>query len=89
LSVSLGTIPAYAGSDEPGVGIQGVRPGGPAEKAGLKAGDMIIGLNGKETNNIYDFMNILGELKPDVETDITVKRDGGVVKLKILPEAKK
>ncbi|MBE0655606.1 MAG: M28 family peptidase, partial [Bacteroidales bacterium] len=72
-TVSLGTIPAYAGSDEPGVQIQGVRPGGPAEKAGLMADDFIIGLNGKEINNIYDFMNILGELKPDIETEIVVK----------------
>ncbi len=89
MSVTLGTIPAYAGSDEPGVQIQGVRPGGPAEKAGLQADDIIIGMNGKEINNIYDFMNMLGELKPDVETDIVVKRNGGDVSLKIIPEAKK
>lgn len=88
MSVSLGTIPAYAGSDEPGVQIQGVRPGGPADKAGLLADDFIVGLNGKEINNIYDFMNILGELKPDVETDIVVRREGERVSLKILPEAK-
>ncbi|MCB0806411.1 MAG: M28 family peptidase, partial [Bacteroidales bacterium] len=86
--VSLGTIPAYAGSDEPGVQIQGVRPGGPAEKAGLSADDFIIGLNGEEVNNIYDFMNILNDLKPDVETDITVKRGGSELKLTIIPEAK-
>ncbi len=88
LSVSLGTIPAYAGSDEPGVAIQGVRPGGPAEKANLVGGDMIVGLNGKEVNNIYDFMNILNELKPDVEIDIVVIRDGEKKNLKITPEAK-
>ena len=88
LSVSLGTIPAYAGSDEPGVAIQGVRPGGPAEKANLMANDMIIGLNGKEVNNIYDFMNILNELKPDVEIDIVVMREGEKKNLKITPEAK-
>ncbi|MBN2174046.1 MAG: M28 family peptidase, partial [Bacteroidales bacterium] len=87
-TVSLGTIPAYAGSDEPGVQIQGVRPGGPAEKAGLQADDIIIGLDGKETNNIYDFMNIMGQLKPDVETDIEVKRKGERISLKIIPEAK-
>jgi Tol biopolymer transport system component len=86
--VSLGTIPAYAGSDEPGVQIQGVRPGGPADKAGLLAEDIIVELNGKETNNIYDFMNILGELEPDVETDIVVKRESKRVPLKITPEAK-
>lgn len=88
LSVSLGTIPAYAGSDEPGVQIQGVRPGGPAEKANLIADDMIVGLNGKEVNNIYDFMNILNELKPDVEIDIVVMREGEKKALKITPEAK-
>lgn len=87
-SVSLGTIPAYAGSDEPGVKIQGIRPGGPAEKAGLQADDMIIGLNGTEINNIYDFMNILNELKPDVEIDIVVMREGEKKALKITPEAK-
>lgn len=87
-SVSLGTIPAYAGSDEPGVQIQGTRPGGPAQKAGLQQDDIIIGLDGKEVNNIYDFMNILGELKADVETDIAVKRNGEKIALKIVPEAK-
>ncbi|MEZ5145849.1 MAG: M28 family peptidase [Bacteroidales bacterium] len=88
-SVSLGTIPAYAGSDEPGVQIQGTRPGGPADKAGLMADDFIIGLNGKEVNNIYDFMNIMGELKPDVETEIIVRRGTEEVKLTIVPEEKK
>jgi Tol biopolymer transport system component len=87
-SVTLGTIPAYAGSDQPGVQIQGVRPGGPAEKVGLKADDIIVGLNGKEVNNIYDFMNILNELKPDVETEIVVKRGEERVTRKIVPEAK-
>ena len=89
ITVSLGTIPAYAGSDEPGVQIQGVRPGGPADKAGLMADDVIIGLNGEEINNIYDFMNILNDLEPDVETEIVVKRGGTNEKLTIVPEAKK
>ena len=87
-SVSLGTIPAYAGSDEPGVQIQGVRPGGPAEKAGLNANDIIVNLNGKEVNNIYDFMNILNGLKPDVEIEIVVKRSGEKITKKIIPEVK-
>ena len=89
ITVSLGTIPAYAGSDEPGVQIQGVRPGGPADKAGLMADDVIISLNGEEINNIYDFMNILNDLEPDVETEIVVKRGGTNEKLTIVPEAKK
>lgn len=53
------------------------------------ADDFIIGLNGKEVNNIYDFMNIMGELKPDVETEIIVRRGTEEVKLTIVPEEKK
>jgi Tol biopolymer transport system component len=87
-SVSLGTIPAYAGSDEPGVEIQGVRPGGPADKAGLEANDIIVGLNGKDTNNIYDFMNILNGLKSGVEVEIIINRNGEQRKLMIIPEAR-
>ena len=87
-SVSLGTIPVYSGGDGTGMGVQGVRGGGPAEKAGILGGDVIVGLNGKEIKNIYDFMNIMNELKPDVETDITVRREGKKIKLKIIPEAK-
>ncbi|MCD4790046.1 MAG: M28 family peptidase [Bacteroidales bacterium] len=86
--VSLGTIPVYAGGDDTGMGVQGVRGGGPAEKAGVKGGDVVIGLNGKEVKNIYDFINIMNELKPDVETEIVVLRSGEELKLKIVPEAK-
>ncbi|MBC8485684.1 MAG: M28 family peptidase [Bacteroidetes bacterium] len=86
--VSLGTIPVYAGGDDTGMAVQGVRGGGPAEKAGVKGGDVVIGLNGKEVKNIYDFINIMNELKPDVETEIVVLRSGEELKLKIVPEAK-
>ena len=86
--VSLGTIPVYAGGDDTGMGVQGVRGGGPAEKAGVQGGDVVIGLNGKEVKNIYDFINIMNELKPDVETEIVVLRSGEELKLKIVPEAK-
>jgi S1-C subfamily serine protease len=52
--------------------IGGIRPGGPAEKAGLEPGDVIVGMKGKKILNIYDYMGILGELKAGdvVELDI-------------------
>ena len=86
---TLGTIPGYAASDEPGVEIDGIQPGGPAEKAGILPGDRLMKLKGKEVKDIYDFMHILDELTVGVETDIQVKRDGKLLDLKIIPAEKK
>jgi Tol biopolymer transport system component len=81
----LGTIPDYAQGDIKGVKLSGVSPVGPAAKAGVKAGDIIIKLGGKDIQNIYDYTFIMGELKVGVETAITVQRDGQPVEMKITP----
>ena len=86
-SVYLGTIPDYA-SQEKGVKLSGVREGGPAAKAGLQGGDVIIRLAGKEMNDLYDYTYALGDLKPDVEVDVTILRKGEEMQLKITPEGR-
>jgi hypothetical protein len=74
-TVTLGVIPDYGETTE-GMKIGGTRPNGPAEKAGLKAGDIITKFAGKKVMNIYDYMGILGELKPGDVAEIEVLRDG-------------
>lgn len=74
-SVTLGVIPDY-GSEGQGMKIGGVRADGPADKAGLKAGDTITMLAGKIVMNIYDYMGILGSLKHGDEVGVEVLRDG-------------
>ena len=81
----LGTIPDYAQGDIKGVKLSGVSPIGPAAKAGVKGGDVILKLNGKDVLNIYDYTAILGDLKIGKETDITVEREGKKVELKVTP----
>lgn len=83
-SVSLGTIPTYADSTD-GMLLDGVRENSPASRAGLKAGDKMIKLAGKDIKNVYDYTAILGELKPDVEYDVVVIRSGETLTLKITP----
>lgn len=78
-TVTLGVIPEY-GENVQGMKIGGTRPGGPADKAGLKAGDIIIGMAGKKILNIYDYMGILGELKPGQVVDVEVLRNGKTMK---------
>ncbi len=85
LRAYLGTIPDYAQGDTKGVKLSGVSPIGPAAKAGVKAGDIIIKLGGKEITNIYDYTYVMGDLKIGKETMITVQRAGKSVNLKILP----
>ena len=85
MRVYLGTIPDYAQGDIKGVKLSGVSPTGPAAKAGVKGGDIIIKLGGKDIQNIYDYTYIMGELKIGTETGITVLRDGKPVEMKIMP----
>ena len=72
---TLAIIPDYNGGVE-GMKISVVRPGGPAEKAGMKAGDIIVSMGGKKIVNIYDYMEMLGKLKGGDRVPLTVMRDG-------------
>ncbi len=85
LRAYLGTIPDYAQGDIKGVKLSGVSPIGPAAKAGVKAGDIIIKLGGKDIANIYDYTYVMGDLKIGKETTISVQREGKEVEMKITP----
>ena len=86
--VSLGIVPDFA-EDAAGLRISGTRPGSPAEKAGLKEGDVIVKFGGKDVKNIYDFMYILETFKPKDQAEIVVKRGGQEVTLKAVLEARR
>jgi hypothetical protein len=82
LSVYLGTIPEYDDSIQ-GVKLSGVREDSPADKGGLKGGDIIIGLGGKPIGTINDYMESLSRYKPGDSAEIVVKREGQEVTLKV------
>lgn len=84
-NVSLGTVPAYADGDNTGLMLDGVRDNSPAAKAGVKAGDKIVKLAGRDIKNISDYVFVLGEMKPDAEYEIVVKRGEEQLTLKITP----
>ena len=73
LRTYTGTIPDFGGQAE-GMKISGVRPGSPAEKGGLKGGDVIIKFGKVDIKNIYDYTFALGEYKPGDEVDVVVMR---------------
>ncbi len=76
LKVTLGIIPDVAGVVQGGLGIDGVRKGGPAEKGGIIKGDKITAINGEAVTSIYDYMFRLSKLKPETTAIIEVERNG-------------
>ncbi len=87
-NVSLGTVPGYADNTNDGLTLDGVRDGSPAAKAGVKAGDKITKLAGRDIKNISDYVFILGEMKAGEEYEIVVMRGAEKITLKITPEAR-
>jgi len=84
----LGTVPDYSQGDEPGVKLSGVSPVGPAARAGVRGGDVIMRLGGKDILNIYDYTAVLGELKVNAETEIVVKRGEQSITLTVTPTSR-
>jgi predicted metalloprotease with PDZ domain len=74
--VTLGVMPDYAGLEKRGMRIDAVTKGKPAEKGGIKKGDIITAIDGKKVGNIYDYMNRLQSLEAGKTISVDVIRDG-------------
>jgi len=88
LRAYLGTIPDYT-AEVAGVKLSGVRGGSPAEKSGLKGGDVIVGFGGQKIANIYDYTYALDAAKIGQPVALEIVRDGKQQTLTVTPEARK
>jgi hypothetical protein len=73
--VSFGTMPdfAFAGL---GVKVAAVTPGSPAEKAGVKEGDVLLKVDGQDVANLQGFSAILRGLAPGQAVKVVLSRGG-------------
>ncbi|HSG06956.1 MAG TPA: M28 family peptidase [Longimicrobiales bacterium] len=71
----FGTIPDMTPRDF-GLRITGVREESPAEKAGLRGGDVIVEFDGKPIEDIYAYTYALRDKKPGDAVKVVVERDG-------------
>ncbi len=74
----LGTIPDFSAMESAtgGVKLADVRSGGPADKAGIKGGDVLVEMAGTRIDNLYDMTFALQDHKPGETVDVVVLRDG-------------
>jgi len=84
----FGSIPDF-GQTENGVRFSDVKPGSPAAKAGLKAGDVLIQFASKPVKNLYDFTDALRSSKVGDVVPVTVLRDGKELKVEVKLEQRK
>jgi hypothetical protein len=77
--------PGNYGEEDKGVLVEAVEAGGPAEKGGMKEGDYIVEVAGTPVKNMTGYMQALGKVKAETETEFVVLRKGEKVKLKVVP----
>lgn len=63
--------------------ITGVQSGAPADKAGIKRGDLIIAVDSKPIKNASDLKYTIGSKAPDSTIEIKYERSGKIIKTSI------
>jgi len=79
------TVDEDSDDDEPGITIKEVTPNTPAAKAGLKAGDRLLTLDGRWTDSVADTHQASGFIKPGKTAVLVIKRGETELKLKVSP----
>ena len=67
-----------------GVIIAAVLKNGPADKAGVKPGDILVSVEGQTISNMSEMFNLIAKLRPDSKTRIVVLREGKEFPLEIV-----
>ena len=79
----FGSIPDFTELPN-GVRFADIRPGSPAAKAGLQAGDILTRFDGKPIQNLYDFTYALRAKRPGQEVLVEILRGSRTIEAKVL-----
>jgi serine protease Do len=83
------TMAKANGLDKPtGVFVQQVNAGSAGEAAGIKAGDIILTVDGKEVNTSNQLQTIVASKDPGEAVTLKVLRDGKVIEKKVVLKAR-
>jgi serine protease DegQ len=66
-----------------GVLISGVLEGGPAARGGVKPGDVLVSVNGNNTQDVRQLLNQIAQIGPGNEATLKVLRKDKVLELQV------
>jgi hypothetical protein len=79
----LGSVPDMGATEVKGVRLSGVRAESPADKAGMKPGDIIVEFAGKPVTDLQSYSNALYAQKPGDVIDVVIVRAGERMTMKV------
>ena len=85
----FGSVPDFGESPAPGVRLSGVRPGSPADRAGLQPGDVIVRFAGVAVRTLDDFTFALRGRRPGDSVEVRYLRDGAEHRVETTLEARR
>ena len=71
-------------SKKEGVIIAAVLKNGPADKAGIRPGDILVSVDEKPISNMAEMFNLIAQLQPESKARVTVLRDAKEIPLEIV-----
>jgi serine protease Do len=75
-SLTSGLADSFNLPDQNGALVTDVLPGGPAQKAGIESGDVIVEFTGKKVSDLGELQLMISECAPGTEATVKVFRDG-------------
>jgi len=77
-----------AGKDKGTILVTAVFAGGPADKAGLQVGDLILKIDGAVPQDLQTAVKVIGALKAGRKAALLVRRDGKETEIEVVPAAR-
>jgi S1-C subfamily serine protease len=78
-----GYLGVQINGSEKGVLVNGLEPGGPAEKAGVRTGDVIRSVGATPTPDVKSLVAVIGAIKPGEVVVLNVLREGSEIKISV------
>ena len=82
-AIPVNLVKSFSLKDNKGALVGDVIPEGPAAKAGIQRGDVIVEFNGYKVNNMEQLPKIVAQTTPDTDVNVVVVRDGNSVTLNV------